>query len=948
MRKQLQTPQWRVLLAMLGGGFGLLFSASLLAQEGDEATESVETADATEADAADLGKLEVTGSRIRRLDVEGPSPIVVVSREDIEARGFGTVYQALENLTQNTGTLQGESYTNSFTPNAESLSLRSLGGGRTLVLLNGRRVADYPQPYNSQSNFFNFATIPAAAIERVEVLTGSASAVYGSDAVAGVINIILRDDVTAPTLTARMGTTADGGGDSELLSGVWGKQWDRSSVTVAFEHQGIDPIFGKDRSYLDSVDDAPQIAGIIPFTRAALVLSNWYGSPGPDGIYYDPGEAACDGLQSEGVPYVYAYRPGIGYYCGRDTFGDETIQNERDRNSAYVNYRLELNDSTSMFADLMYWDSSAALQNFHNWWGADVWDPDIQNGEGGTGDWVYLQRVFHPNETGNQTATFDESATNLTLGFEGSFSNFWNWEVGATYSTNDYHERQPRFKEEVANAYFGGTDMVDICIPLLGFSCGAFYPDRSTAQYDLYDALSSADIDAVTGTMMIDSEASVWSTYAQFDGDLREMKHGPLQFAAIVEFSSQDYDISPDDRLLDQTGNGWWGLSGTGGGGDRDRYAAGIEFGVPLAERLQATLAARYDEYNDKSDVGGAATYGIGLEYRPVDSLLLRSSFNTSFRAPDMHYLFADPSGFFSETRDIYQCRQDAIDGGYAYNELGCPYVPVAGDRQGNLALKEEEGDSLTLGFVYSPLHNFSVQVDYFELELNDAVNDQSIQQLARDEADCRLGVDTNGNPVDTGSALCADTLARIVRETPLPGDTDIQDIDTVTIGPINTSYRKQKGFDAALEYTLESQDAGDFGLRIDYTHVVSDERKVYDYDPVEKNFRDNLQNFNARSTVNVTTSWAYKKFDGTLFMHRLGSMPNWQETGRLGTWTTFNGSASMRFLDDKLTASLLVRNITNRRPPSDDGFDTWPFFFRGQYNAIGRELYAQLRYAFE
>jgi outer membrane receptor protein involved in Fe transport len=940
MTRNSDRSQWKSVIASFAVAISLLIAGPLLAQDAAD--------EATDEDSADLGRLEVTGTRIKRLDVEGPSPIVVVTREDIEARGFATVYEALEELPQNTGTLQGEQFTNTFTPNAQSLSLRSLGGGRTLVLLNGRRVADYPQPFNSQSNFFNFATIPAAAIERVEVLTGSASAVYGSDAVAGVINIILRDDVTAPTLTLRAGQTKDGGGDSELVSFVWGKQWDRASLTIAAEHQDMDPIFGKDRDYLDSVEDAPQSAGKIPFTRSALILSNWYGAPGPEGVYYDPGEQTCLDMQSEGVPYVYAYRDGRGNYCGRDDFGDETIQNERDRNSVYVNFKAELTDSMSFYTDVMYWDSSASLQGFHNWWGGDVWDPNIVSAAGFAGDWTYVQRVFHPNETGNQESTFDETATNATIGLEGAFPNFWNWEVGATYSYNDYEERQWRFKEEVADAYFGGTSQVDICIPLLGFACDFFQPDYSTAQFTVYDTLSQADMDAVSGQMAIDSDASVWSAFAEFDGDLMEMKHGPLQFAAVLEFASQEYDITPDERLLDQTGNGWWGLSGTGGGGDRDRSAVGLEFGIPVTEKLQATLAGRYDNYDDDSDVGGAATYGIGLEYRPIESLLLRSSFNTSFRAPDMHYLYADESGFFSSTRDIYQCRQEAIDLGIEYNELDCDFEQFAGVRAGNLGLAEEEGESFTIGFVYSPDNNFSIQLDYFELELDDAVRDLSTQQLARDEADCQLGVTTTGEAVDINSEECQDTLRRLTREPDPLGTGEIQDFDTFFIGGINTSKRKQTGFDAAMDYLVETDNIGDFGFRVDYTHVLSDERQLYKEDPLDKDFRDDKQNFNARSTVNVAATWDYKKFSGLLYAHRLGSMPNWQETDRLGSWTTFNGSATMLFLDDKLTASLLVNNLTDKRPPVDDGFTTWPFYWRGQYNARGRETFLQLRYTFE
>ena len=146
--------------------------------------------------------------------------------------------------------------------------------------------------------------------------------------------------------------------------------------------------------------------------------------------------------------------------------------------------------------------------------------------------------------------------------------------------------------------------MINIC-PLLGFGCTILQPDHSTAQFGVYDSLTQADFDAVTGQMSIDSDASVWSVFAEMDGDLMEMKHGPLQVAAVVEFASQEYEIDPDDRLLDQTGNGWWGTSGTGGGGDRDRSAVGLEFGIPVTEKIHATVAGRYDNYDDDSDVGG-------------------------------------------------------------------------------------------------------------------------------------------------------------------------------------------------------------------------------------------------------------------------------------------------------------------------------------------------------
>ena len=140
----------------------------VLAQEATE--EEAEQAE----DATELERVVVTGSRIGRAEIEGPAPVTVITAEDLEIQGFSTVYDALNTLTQFTGSVQNELTQSGFTPNASFLNLRGLGPGYQLVLINGRRAADYPLPYNSQSNAVNLANIPAAAIERIEILSGGA------------------------------------------------------------------------------------------------------------------------------------------------------------------------------------------------------------------------------------------------------------------------------------------------------------------------------------------------------------------------------------------------------------------------------------------------------------------------------------------------------------------------------------------------------------------------------------------------------------------------------------------------------------------------------------------------------------------------------------------------------------------------------------------------------
>ena len=172
------------------------------------------TSSSTEA-ARTLDTVTVVGSRIKRAEIEGPAPVTVISREQIDREGFQTVGDMLQTINQGTsGSFTGDLAVTGFTPNAQVVNLRGLGPGYTLTLINGRRPAQYPQPYNRDNNVVNIRAIPSSVIERVEILTGGASAIYGSDAVAGVVNIVLRENFDGNLLRGTVGTMGSGGGDS--------------------------------------------------------------------------------------------------------------------------------------------------------------------------------------------------------------------------------------------------------------------------------------------------------------------------------------------------------------------------------------------------------------------------------------------------------------------------------------------------------------------------------------------------------------------------------------------------------------------------------------------------------------------------------------------------------------------------------------------------------------
>lgn len=244
-----------------------------LAQTRDDETASEERAKRLEA-------VQVVGSRIKRATIEGPSPVTIITNDQLQREGFVTVAETLETITQNAGSVQNElNSAGGFTPNGTPVNLRGLGTGRTLLLINGRRAADYPFPYNGQSNFQNFNNIPTAAVERIEILSGGASAIYGSDAVAGVINVVLRKDFRGDVAKLRTGTSTEGGGDFADLQWVGGRTGDGWSLTYALQYYADEPVYGFQRDFMDSRLDNPLPPAVVGIQPAAGLRINRIGLP---------------------------------------------------------------------------------------------------------------------------------------------------------------------------------------------------------------------------------------------------------------------------------------------------------------------------------------------------------------------------------------------------------------------------------------------------------------------------------------------------------------------------------------------------------------------------------------------------------------------------------------------------------------------------------------------
>jgi len=931
-------------LALAAGAPGTLF-----AQQVDggtpQATASTDQDEDTAEQSANgqtrtLDQVTVTGSRIKRAEVEGPAPVTVITADDIEKQGFKTVFDALNTLTQANGTVVNESTLASqsiFAPNANIINLRGLGPGRSLILINGRRVAEYPLPYGGQSNFVNLGAIPSSAVERIEVLSGGASAIYGSDAVAGVMNIVTKKNYEGLEAKLYGSTTTRGGGDTGNLQIVGGKSGDRWSLTYAMEYMNREAIFTRQRDFMDSMRDSPIASGRTPW--ANLYLYD-FDAPG----YVSEIADACDRFFGHSVVYTTASGSRCAQY---DRLADSTIRSSDDNLSLYGSGVFDISGNTQLFMDAMWWKSKARYSTGTQWWSPYNEETGYYYYDVGRGALMDALRVFQPEETGRDGLMTDnvEESWSVTTGIRGSlFDNRFDYELSYSHAEYETDTRTPRLIASKVADYFLG--------PRLGNDPVYDYYPAYRLDYDRFTTpLTPSQFAAMSATIRPRGYSEASQFQATLSGDLFELPAGPVGMASVLEWGSQEYELVADPRTLPNAdpAEEAYNWNDTGGRGARDRYALGLEFSVPIFSTLKAQLAARYDKYDDITEVDGAVTWNAGLEWRPVDSLLLRGSYATSFRAPDMHYVFAEPSGYYIQIFDEYRCRaennNDVLAAACRDNSNTDYYYYSEGGRRGNRLLEEETSKSWTAGFVWDILDGLSVQADYYSIQLDQGVNDLSNGYVLKREADCRLGVDRSGNPVDTSSLLCQ-TALDFVQRRPSPTDPEGTAVTLLTVGPINTATEKTTGIDATVRYRWDTDRLGRFNVLLGWSHTLSYEFTQYAEDGVLYDRDNRSYNWNARSRANLSVNWNRGDWGANVYGSRMGSIPSYDLDRRIAPYLLWNANLSKK-ITDKMSVTLFVNNVFDKIHPRDDSYADYPYFY-WTYSPIGREIGAQLAYRFQ
>lgn len=873
--------------------------------------------DAAEGEAQEI---IVTGSRIPTIRDQGPSPVTTIDSDSIRANGYTSVPELLAAMTQNSGATQSPQSGSSadFTPGAQQVDLRGLGPNHTLVLINGRRIADFPLPYIGRSNFTDISNIPVSLIDKVEILSGAGSAIYGSDAIAGVVNFKMKEKLDGITLDYRHGRTEHGGGMSHRITATGGWSSGGFNIVGGIEYLDQRPLWGFQRSIQDSTDDSPVASTAI--ARRTFYRAN------EDVDYLSPPDGACDALSHlNGGSVFLANRPRYGDYCGsKASIGYGTIISGRKGFNSFGTLSYELSDNAKLFTDFQFGISKVRLMYDVTSWAFEQSSSSADNNffnafTGQVEDWG---RQFTPEETGGFEMQRSKQTTySITPGVRGNFGNSWNYELSFNYSRYKSVVRWPQIINSKAKDFFLG--------PQLGIDEDSQYPIFNRDPATLYRALTRAEYDSISADTVYRPYS--WTSNLQAtltNGELFQLPAGPVGFAAVAEYGKQGYNLRPDPLALTDYYYSWKDSSGEG---KRSHAAVGGEVRVPLLDFVTVTGAGRYDYFRFDGGSTGKFTYNGGLEVRPTESLLFRAAYGTAFRAPDLHYVFTGPGNVEGSVNDYRLCAEE----GQELEDCDYADIGVVVNRTGNRDLKSETGRTLTAGVVFAPSSRLHVSVDYFRVTLDNQVDDLSIDTLARTEADCQPGGD-----LDANSPTCVDAFARIQR---FPANVQDGRISSIRVNPINIAREKTSGIDVAFRGTLPTS-FGDFTLSLAHSHVFKHSFQQYPGDPVINKFAADSGYYLPRDKSNGSITWASDGAQFTFSGTRLGKLPNYDEDAYIKASYLFNATLQYDFTDH-MRGSLTVRNVFDKMPVKDPTWSSYPYYNTSWFDSVGRSVFLQLTY---
>ncbi|UNK42902.1 TonB-dependent receptor [Luteimonas sp. S4-F44] len=879
---------------------GLLPAAIVFALAPAAASAQNQTQGTTELD-----RIQVTGSRIRKVDVENAQPIQTISRTNIENQGFQSVGDILQNIaaTGSPSLSRSNPLASGESPGGTFVDLRNLGPERTLVLLNGRRLGV------NNDGLQDLATIPSSMVERIEVLKDGASSLYGSDAVAGVINVITRRNFDGAEANAYYGQYGEGDGAVQSFDFTIGSQGERSSIVFGAQYDKEDPVFAKDR----------------PFSRFSYPgqdESNNYTTVGAIGNIRNPNGPGWLVLRDGGDPTNLAdYRPQVN--PGDGVIGDTSnaaeqmmVKTGMERTSIFTSADFDLTDKLRLVTDASFnrRETSVQVAGYPLQSGAvDVQTPisadSYFNPTGATLD--FRRRGWEvPRTTDRRLDTYRFSAA-----LEGSFEvgeKFFDWDAGYLFTRGDSTIRgrgdfnKLAVRQAVGPSFLNDAGVVQCGTPdapIALADCTPWSPVLSEGPY----SLANPDIQRRFFLMEnATSETTTHNYFANVSGSIVTMPAGELSFAAGLENRRVKGRYSPD--AFAQTGNST-NLAAQETSGGYSVNEAYLELDIPLladvpgAQELALNVASRYSDY----DVFGDTTNSkASFRWRPIDDLLVRGTWAEGFRAPAVSDLY----GGVGQTFDRYVDPCDTVAGAAAnnpevfarcaadianyegYRQRGQGGTVAYGGQTGtpflsgsNPDLTPETSVSRSLGLVYSPqyVNGLGVSLDWWKTKIDNVVTAFTASGIL---ADCYI--------YDISSQC--DYFTR---------DETTGTVDNLTRIGRNAGYWEIEGYDLEVNYALPETAFGNFGVNWATTYYSNFEIK-------------------SDSTDN-TTPQPQVGFGGSFRIRSVASL-NWDYGDFGATWTAryFSGVKEECYFDVPCNLPDYIDQDDNAIPQNKTGSNTF------------------------
>ncbi|SEL12618.1 TonB-dependent Receptor Plug Domain [Colwellia chukchiensis] len=870
------------------------------------------------ADTESIEKIMVTGSRIARAEVTSTSPITVVTKADLTNLGITNVSSALRRLPAITGN-SVNNQSSAGGANIQTATLRGIEATNTLILLNGRRLIG-----SNEDGIVDLSSVPFEAISQIEVLKDGASAIYGSDAIAGVINIITRKNYEGFEVNARYGQSSRGDAQERELGLVMGFSGDRGSMMVAASTSNNSGWEEKDRYMTRSTDRAylggsNVSSGTTPFPR----LSGF-------------------GLGSEHTWTILdANNPAQVTPFDYDTMGynyreAQSGANDNKTTSVFLTGDYELNDELTFFTELSFHDGfvqgNQAPPGVDTGWYGDNSDtpnafkryPDADGNNFGVG----AQQKYNPfGEAGNVSRRFTEYGSRIyktentinryTLGLQGVVFDDYDWELSFSSQSAQLVTRggaQPsisRIERALSNECETAAD--PSCVAL-----NVFGPEGS---------ITTEMLDFINTTVpVITNKNDLMFIQGHISGPVVELPAGDMMFSSGIEYREEQLSMNVDQAQRTATFDVSWGESRTPVISPvREITELYLELSIPVLANLDLEAAVRYSDY---SDINQSTTNPkFGLIYQPLDMLKLRASYSTGFRAPTMAQMYQGQTT--SENTNLYDpCNPDnlanfssskpecvalGLDPEFSQNGTQTNYITGGG----NPDLKPEEAENMTLGLVVEPIENLSFTFDYFAIEQSNVVF-----------ASSRYVIDQNlaGNPAYADDVVRSNNGQGFIR--------------TIFSPQNNIAARKLSGFDLNANYTLTTE-FGDWRVNIDTTIMDSFEVQ----DTSDTPFRDIVG--------------SYDSAFGSIPKYKAAIQLDWSMENYRVTWDASYNSKIAAAKDDVMSAATFhnlqagyfiesiatdihfgIQNVFDKNPPylnqgitsTDDNL----YSFRGRFFYMG------------